>query len=175
MRKRIIALLLLLAALLAALCGCTAERMQSVRELFGISEQAAEAVSHLKEESGRKDGEINHLWQRILTMQADVYPQGQKALTVFEQGMTPVLVRQFANLLLEQEKGETVLVCSGDDASGSYYTAGSLGRDMRAFGKELNARLQGRGGGSTQMVQGTFRASREEIEKVFQELARIEE
>ena len=41
MRKRIIALLLL-AALLAALCGCTAERMQSVRELFGISEQAAE-------------------------------------------------------------------------------------------------------------------------------------
>ena len=42
-------------------------------------------------------------------MQADVYPQGQKALTVFEQGMTPVLVRQFANLLLEQEKGETVL------------------------------------------------------------------
>ena len=88
--------------------------------------------------------------------------------------MTPVLVRQFANLLLEQEKGETVLVCSGDDASGYNYTVGSLGRDMRAFGKELNARLQGRGGGSTQMVQGTFRASREEIEKVFQELARIE-
>lgn len=59
--------------------------------------------------------------------------------------MTPVLVRQFANLLLEQEKGETVLVCSGDDASGYNYTAGSLGRDMRAFGKELNAHLQGRG------------------------------
>ena len=70
--------------------------------------------------------------------------------------------------------GLTVMVCSGDDASGYNYTAGSLGRDMRAFGKELNARLQGRGGGSAQMVQGTFRASREEIEKVFQELARIE-
>ena len=151
------------------------EQMQTISNLLSAKpEKAAEAVSHLKEESGRKDGEINHLWQRILTMQADVYPQGQKALAVFEQGMTPVLVRQFANLLLEQEKGETVLVCSGDDASGYNYTAGSLGRDMRAFGKELNARLQGRGGGSTQMVQGTFRASREEIEKVFQELARIE-
>ena len=151
------------------------EQMQTISNLLSAKpEKAAEAVSHLKEESGRKDGEINRLWQRILTMQADVYPQGQKALAVFEQGMTPVLVRQFANLLLEQEKGETVLVCSGDDASGYNYTAGSLGRDMRAFGKELNARLQGRGGGSTQMVQGTFRASREEIEKVFQELARIE-
>lgn len=151
------------------------EQMQTISNLLSAKpEKAAEAVSHLKEESGRKDGEINRLWQRILTMQADVYPQGQKALAVFEQGMTPVLVRQFANLLLEQEKGEAVLVCSGDDASGYNYTAGSLGRDMRAFGKELNARLQGRGGGSTQMVQGTFRASREEIEKVFQELARIE-
>ena len=151
------------------------EQMQTISNLLSAKpEKAAEAVSHLKEESGRKDGEINRLWQRILTMQADVYPQGQNALAVFEQGMTPVLVRQFANLLVEQEKGETVLVCSGDDASGYNYTAGSLGRDMRAFGKELNARLQGRGGGSTQMVQGTFRASREEIEKVFQELARIE-
>ena len=39
MRKRIIALLLA-AALLAALCGCTAERMQSFRELFGLGGEA---------------------------------------------------------------------------------------------------------------------------------------
>ena len=111
------------------------EQMQTISNLLSAKpEKAAEAVSHLKEEAGG-DGGINRLWQHILTMQADVYPQGQKALAVFEQGMTPVLVRQFANLLLEQEKGETVLVCSGDDASGYNYTAGSLGRDMRAFGK----------------------------------------
>ena len=42
--KRVIALLLA-AALLAALCGCTAERMQSVRELFGLGEQAEEDAS----------------------------------------------------------------------------------------------------------------------------------
>ena len=78
------------------------EQMQTISNLLSAKpEKAAEAVSHLKEESGRKDGEINRLWQRILTMQADVYPQGQNALAVFEQGMTPVLVRQFANLLLE--------------------------------------------------------------------------
>ena len=65
--------------------------MQTISNLLSAKpEKAAEAVSHLKEESGRKDGEINRLWQRILTMQADVYPQGQKALAVFEQGMTPV-------------------------------------------------------------------------------------
>ena len=47
--KRVIALLLA-AALLAALCGCTAERMQSVREMFGISEQPAE------EDTSAQDG-----------------------------------------------------------------------------------------------------------------------
>ena len=52
MRKRIIALLLL-AALLAALCGCTAERMQSVRELFGISEQAAEEDTPAEDETAQ--------------------------------------------------------------------------------------------------------------------------
>ena len=52
MRKRIIALLLL-AALLAALCGCTAERMQSVRELFGISEQAAEEDASAEDETAQ--------------------------------------------------------------------------------------------------------------------------
>ena len=58
------------------------EQMQTISNLLSAKpEKAAEAVSHLKEESGRKDGEINRLWQRILTMQADVYPQDQKALS----------------------------------------------------------------------------------------------
>ena len=67
-----------------------------------------------------------------------------------------------------------MLVCSGDDASGYNYTAGSLGRDMRAFGKRIKRPSAGTRRREHQMVQGTFRASREEIEKVFQELARIE-
>ncbi len=42
------------------------EQMQTISNLLSAKpEKAAEAVSHLKEESGRKDGEINRLWQRI--------------------------------------------------------------------------------------------------------------
>ena len=113
------------------------EQMQTISNLLSAKpEKAAEAVSHLKEESGRKDGEINRLWRRILTMQADVYPQGQNALAVFEQGhdaSSGASVCKSASGTGKKE--ETVLVCSGDDASGYNYTAGSLGRDMRAFGK----------------------------------------
>ncbi len=152
------------------------EQIQSISAMLSAKpDKVAEAVSHLKEENGRKEGEINRLWQRILSMQASSYPQGQKSLTVFIEGMTPVLVRQFANRLLEEEKAETVLVCTGDDTSGYSYTAGSRSLDMRAFGKELNSRLQGRGGGSVQMVQGTLQAAQKEIEMVFTEMTGREE
>ena len=42
---------------------------------------------------------------------------------------------------------------------------------MRAFSKTLNGLLNGRGGGSTQMAQGTFQASEEEIKRAVEENA----
>ena len=39
--------------------------------------------------------------------------------------------------------------------------------DIEILGKKLNAELNGRGGGSPQMIQGTFYASREKISEVF--------
>ena len=40
---------------------------------------------------------------------------------------------------------------------------------MRALSKAMNSRLSGRGGGSSLMAQGTFRAAREAIEAAFLE------
>ena len=41
---------------------------------------------------------------------------------------------------------------------------------MRQAGKTLNGKLNGRGGGRAQMIQGTFKASEEEIRNVFEEI-----
>ena len=61
-----------------------------------------------------------------------------------------------------------MLVCSGGE--GTYqYAAGSSAGDMRALSRRLNERLNGRGGGSTLLAQGTFQASLQEIQNVFQE------
>ncbi len=55
----------------------------------------------------------------------------------------------------------------GED--GAYQYAIALdGGDLRGFVKELNASLNGRGGGKPAFVQGSVRASGDEIRKFFQ-------
>ena len=45
---------------------------------------------------------------------------------------------------------------------------------MRAFSKKMNGLLNGRGGGSSQMAQGTFQAGEEEIRSAFFQCAEEE-
>ena len=79
-------------------------------------------------------------------------------------------LRQFATLLYEQNKGKIAGVFSGNDSDGIYqYALGSSQADMRALSKAMNARLDGRGGGSALMAQGTFKGTREQIRLVFLE------
>ena len=71
-------------------------------------------------------------------------------------------------MLYEGKKGSVVLTCSGDEDV-FQYALGSGQQDMRALSKALNGRLNGRGGGSTLMAQGTFQALQEDIRKAFEE------
>ena len=45
---------------------------------------------------------------------------------------------------------------------------------MKAFSQRLNQALNGRGGGSAQMAQGSVKASREEVTAWFSELTGTE-
>ena len=51
---------------------------------------------------------------------------------------------------------------------GYRYVCVSRSQALRAIGKELNAALSGRGGGSDAMIQGTLCATREQIEAFFE-------
>ena len=71
-------------------------------------------------------------------------------------------------MLFRQGRGDTVLVISENGQTGSFfYVIGSEKQDVRPLGKELNRLLNGRGGGSAQMVQGTFGKNKEEIIEGF--------
>lgn len=106
----------------------------------------------------------------MLNLKVKQYEAGQKLLLVFETGMTALQIRQFCDRLLEGGKAETAAVFSEDAKDGFHYCAGSRSFDMRQAGKTLNGKLNGRGGGSAQMIQGTFKASEEEIRNVFEEI-----
>ncbi len=74
-------------------------------------------------------------------------------------------LRTFANKAVSKVVGMLVLI-SGNDGEYKYLIA-SNGTDLKTEVKKINAALCGKGGGSSVMVQGSFSASLNEIEKYF--------
>jgi alanyl-tRNA synthetase len=159
------------------LCGRDAllDYGRKLKAVQGISvslsakpDSVVEAVSKLKEESMKKDGDLSRLTRELLERKTAEYPDSSEPLLVFEEHLLPVQLRQFCTMLYEAKKGSVVLVCSGEE--GLYqYAAGSSQADMREFCRLLNGKLNGRGGGNTLLAQGTLMASFQEIQKVFKE------
>lgn len=129
-----------------------------------------EAVEKLKNDCQDREMLIGRLYGQLFGLKAGQYPKNSRPLALFEEGLNMVQIRQLCTLLYEQEKGSVVMVCSGNEAQGEYqYALGSSLMDMRALSKAMNGKLHGRGGGSSLMAQGTFRASRQSVMDAFQE------
>ena len=71
--------------------------------------------------------------------------------------------------LLEEKKGKTVLALGGAAEGSFLYVLGSRDGDMRRLSRELNGLLNGRGGGSAQMAQGTFFATKDQLQAILKE------
>ena len=90
----------------------------------------------------------------------------------FETSVTEELL-YYANMLyrlcdeIMKNTSGIVAVFSGEDEMGYKYAVGQMGGDLRAFVKEMNAALAGRGGGKPFFAQGSVSAKREEIERYF--------
>lgn len=163
---------------IAMLCGLKAllDYRRKQQQIIRISnllsakpELAAEAVEKLKQESAGKDGQINQLNRLLLEMKAEKYPDSDRVLIVFEDQMPPALIRQYCTLLYEKDKGDIVLVCSGKGDE-YQYAIGSKSVDMRGVSKALNAALNGRGGGSALMAQGTLKADQDVIRELAEQI-----
>ena len=127
-----------------------------------------DTVEKLKNESQEKDLANGCLWQQLLEKKAESYPESGEVLAVFEEGLSPVQLRQLATMLYEQGKGKIVGVFSGKEEDQVYqYALGSSQADMRKLSKAMNGALNGRGGGSNLMAQGTFKAGENEIREVL--------
>ena len=90
----------------------------------------------------------------------------EENVVVFEDGLTPDAVRRLCDEIMKNTSGR-VAVFSGSDDADYKYAVGQVGGDLRAFVKDMNAALSGRGGGKPFFAQGSVTAKREEIEKFF--------
>lgn len=163
---------------ISMLCGKDAlldyeRRLQQIRSISHLlsakPDSLAEAVERLKKDSERKDGLLMQVYQQLFSAKTAAFPASDRPLLVFEQNLMPVQLRQLCTMLYEQGKGSVVAVCSEGDGKWQY-AIGSSCMDMRKASKWLNQRLNGRGGGSSLMAQGTWSASKQEILEIFKQI-----
>ena len=86
-------------------------------------------------------------------------------LLFFENGLSSAALRALAEGGKTCCTGICAALCAED--GGYRYVMASESVDLRAAAKKINAALIGRGGGAPGMIQGSLRASREQIEEYF--------
>ena len=140
-----------------------------------------ESVTEISRALSAKRGEVTRAVQRVLNEQqsmkercdalslalirymAEAEPETAGNILVFDATLGEIAQRELVNRLMEKAGGFAAVFC-GSNEDGWRYIIGSRRLDLRAMSREINAAIQGRGGGTPQMIQGSARADRAEIE-----------
>lgn len=104
-----------------------------------------------------------------VTVAAIVPSEG--SLCLFDEGLEAIEMRRLLNRAVEK-CGRFCGVFTGNDEGGYRYVIGrgTPDLDLKKYVKEINAALSARGGGSSEMLQGSCTAKRGEIEAFFANL-----
>ena len=91
------------------------------------------------------------------------------SLCLFDEGMDALEMRRLLNAAVKK-CGRLCGVFSGNDTDGYRYVIGrgDISIDLKLRVKEINTALSARGGGSSEMLQGSCAAKRAEIEAFFE-------
>ena len=141
-------------------------RQISVRLSAKIDKTAA-AVTRLQEENFVLKGRVHALEEEFIASEAAKWKEKENVL-LFQEGMDAGSVQKLTDAILQVCKGRCAVFSRNTD--GSYkYAMGEKDGDLRQFTKDMNAALNGRGGGKPFFVQGSVKASEEEIHQFFRQ------
>lgn len=93
---------------------------------------------------------------------------GRGDVLLFEEGLSPDSLRRLSAAVMEACSGRCAAF-SGSDNEGYKYAVGQAGGDLRTLINDMNAALNGRGGGKPFFAQGSVNCTRAEIESFFAE------
>ena len=123
------------------------------------------AAKRMNEALAAEKIRATNLQRKLFAIAVESYVNYGDVLHI-EEGLEPALVRELADGIA-QVCGGRAAVFSGSDENGYSYCLATREGDLRSFGKELNAALNGRGGGKPNFLQGSVKATRTEIETFF--------
>jgi len=156
------------------LCGGRA-----LRYLSGVYEQARAIGQRLSVKPleplaavERLEAELSAGKDRIAALEQTAFAAiageqaGRGDVTLFQSPMRPDSLRRLADAVAKR-CGGLAAVFSGEGERWSYALVRADGADISPLVKELNAALQGRGGGRNGFAQGSVQAAREDVERFF--------
>jgi len=129
------------------------ETAAAVRQVLDISEELKLTNSALR--------------KRVNDLRAQTLESVTGKITLFEDELNPEELRHLV-LKLSGCRRERVAVFTGSDKTGYRYAIAAQDEDVRVLTKELNKALNGRGGGTAVLTQGSVKASRTEIKAFLQ-------
>lgn len=156
------------------LCGMDAmedarARYQATLAISGLLSvpqlETPKAVQRVLDELEETKRSLTEARRQLLEMKSAALPETEGNLCLFERDMDVVSLRELVNVGMQKAGG----VCAafvGCDGSWKYII-GSRTADLRSLAKEINSAISGRGGGRTEMIQGSCTADRQEIEAYF--------
>lgn len=125
-------------------------------------EATAAGVAKLREDMTSMHEQLVAVQRQLIRLKAESAASGSEPYVVFEELDDATCAREYVNLLVERREGPVVLYLPR--GNGYQYIMASRNDSVRALGQVMNKALNGRGGGSDAMVQGTVQAGRAEIE-----------
>lgn len=127
-------------------------------------EETAAAVERVLAEQERLKQRNAELSRALAHMRAETLEPTDGNITIFDTVLDEPALREFVNEAVTK-CGGLAAVFSGSDEAGYRYIIGSRKIDLRASAKEINSGINGRGGGSSEMIQGSCKESAENIQK----------
>ena len=146
-----------------------AENRKNSALLSAKPAETSAAVQRTLDELAAQKLRAGQLETKLFARMAEALPKDGDAL-LFKEGLTPDGVRRLADAVMQGRSGRAA-VFAGTDAGGYAYAIGQVSGDLRGLTRELNACLNGRGGGKPGFVQGNVHAKRAEIETFWREKA----
>ena len=150
---------------LAYLSGALEQNRQVSRLLSAKLFQTGAAVERLLAENEGHKARCARLEEDRFAALARQYA-GAGDVVLFEEGLSPDALRRLCDAVLRACGGRCACFSGGEEA-GWQYVVGAPDRDLRPLAKEMNAALDGRGGGKPDFIQGILQADRARIEAFF--------
>lgn len=160
---------------------CGRRAMEMMDKIYDLNEDIAvrfsvkpfetkEAVEKQAEEKAELMARLADANRCYFALKAGVLTEGKRAVLLYEEELNAGEIRKFCEYLTETGKDDIYFVLSKKDQDSLNYAIGSAREDLRPLIREWNKALHGRGGGRSEMVQGSFSCRLSEAEDLVRSL-----